>query len=177
MDSLGCFQSRKIKYMNEALNSEWVSDNHKKILKKDISALYIFGNLKIKVSERETSEIVKLSAKTDGRFSTMELHHAINSIGYNIYNLLLVDLESRKTNLEKSQIFGRIIIFLLCLIPILPLWFFQNTEISWNKYHLVIFGINLSFLLDIIRYKLISLKQKENAMRVLKYFIFSLDAA
>lgn len=176
MDSLGYFQSRKIKHMNEALNSEWVSDDHKQILKKDISASYIYGTLKIKVSEKETKEIVELSAKTDGRFSTMELYHAINNIGYNFYNLPLEDLESRKTDLEGEQRFDRMIMFLLYLIPIAVLLMFQNVEISWNKYHLLIFGIYLSVLLNIIRYRLAFLKQKENAMRVLNYFIRSFNA-
>lgn len=176
MDSITYFQSRKIKHITEALSSEWVSDDHKEILKKDISALYILVTSKIKVGEKETKEIVKLSTMTGGRFSTIELHHAVNKIGYDFHGLSLEDLKSIKANLEGDQRFDRFMIFLLCLIPILPLWFFQSVEISWNKYSLIIFGIYLGFLLDTIRHKFMSIKQKENAIRVLKYFIRSLNA-
>ncbi len=179
MDSITYFQSRKIKHINEALSSEWVDDNSKKILKRDISSLYLSGILKIKVSEKEVEEIVKVSNITDGNFSTIELYHSISRLPWGFYQLPLEDLKNKKNDIEKSQIVDRrVMFFFIVFLPSLTFLFFQdiNGVFFWNKYQLIPLVLAIIILVTIVRTLLVSLKEKRNAISVLKYFIFSLEA-
>lgn len=178
MDSINYFQSRKIKHITEALSSEWVDDNYKKILKKDISRLYLSGTLKIKVSDREVEEIVNISNMTQGYFSTIEIYHAIRRLKWDFHQLPLEDLKNEKIDIEKSQIVDRkIIFFFIVFLPSVTFLFFQdiNGVFFLSKYQLIPLGFAITILVIIIRGLLASLKEKENAIRVLGYFIHSLN--
>lgn len=178
MDSIHYFQSRKISHINEALSSEWIDDDYKKILKKDISRLYLSGSLKIKVSDREVEEIVKISDITQGCFSTIEIYHAISRIRWGFYELPLEDLEKDKMDIERSQIVDRkMMFFFIVFMPLLTFLFFQDFDIMsfGNQYYLIPLGLYVTVSVIIIRNLFISLKEKENAIKVLKYFIHSLE--
>lgn len=184
MESITYFQSRKIKHITEALNSEWVDDDYKKILKKDISRLYLSGTLRIKANEKEVKEIIKLSDMTEGAFNIIELYHAVKNIQFNIYDLPLNELKNEKISIEKSRVLDCLMLLsFFILIPLSvfvtlrdPIKYFNAVSMIFPiKYHSILI-IFMAFLLiaDLILI-IISLKQKSNTIKVLEYFIDSLE--
>lgn len=184
MESITYFQSRKIKHINEALNSEWVDDDYKKILKKDISRLYLSGTLRIKANEKEVKEIIKLSDMTEGAFNIIELHHAVKGLQLYFYNLPINELNNEKFRVEKNRILD--FLMLLAFFTILPysMFVFSQNPIKYFNAMSVIIPINLHtifivFMVFLLIFDIVliitSLKQKSNTIRVLKYFINSLE--
>ncbi|MDV3197432.1 MAG: hypothetical protein Q8884_02425, partial [Sweet potato little leaf phytoplasma] len=134
IDSITYFQSRKIKHITEALSSEWVDDNYKKLLKKDISKLYLSGTLKIKASERQVKEIINLSNITEDNFSTLQIYHAVKILLPNFYNLNLVNLKIERSRVKIINYKIRIIHMIL-IIFILSIYLFFEDEIVRELYY------------------------------------------
>ena len=103
MDSITYFQSRKIKHINEALGSDWVDDDYKKVLKKNLSILYLFGTLNIRANKKEMKEIIKLSDITEDYFSTVEIYQAIKTLPSDFYNLSLNGLKDEMHRLKERK--------------------------------------------------------------------------
>lgn len=182
IDSITYFQSRRIKHINEALNSEWVDDNYKKVLKKEISRLYLSGTLKIKASEREVKEIIKLSNITEERFNILELHHAVKNIKSYFYNYSLDELKNENIRIEKSRRPDFLMLFsFFVFLPFIAFLFlkdpinYSNTMIILRKYHAIFPVILVVLFIANIILIITSLKEKSNVIRVLKYFIHSLE--
>lgn len=183
MDSITYFQSRKIKHITEALSSEWVDDNYKKILKKDISRLYLSGTLKIKANEKEVKEIIRLSDMTGDSFSTIEIYHAIKKLPSGFYNLPLDDLKSEMHILSNHKEIIIKLIFALIFLLFIIFFFLMNEFLKelksiyiFDRQLILLFIFPIFMFIILIRDIFTTIKEIDSSNKVLKYFINKLES-
>lgn len=130
-DSFTYFNSRKIQYINEALNSEYIDEYSKKILSENLTKLYLARSLGIKANIASTIETLRAYDSLDGNFGTIDIYRVINWLPQGFYNLPKIKLEEKKIELKKSINKGRFILnFLNISILISFLWFFYYSAIT-----------------------------------------------
>lgn len=180
MESITYFQSRKIKHITEALNSEWVNDDYKKILKKDISRLYLSGTLKIKANEKQVKEIIKIIDVMKGSCSTKEVYSAIKNLPNEFYNFSLNVLKKEKTKQERKMEYEIIVLILAVLVlPSLHIVYVyilaehRNYQWGWTvkNFIVVLFPVPAMFL-KIIDFAIFK-KKNTNVIKVLNGVISS----
>lgn len=178
MDSITYFQSRKIKHITEALSSEWVDDNYKKLLKKEISILYLSGTLKVKASEKQVKEIVELSNITEGHFSIVQIYHAVKILIPDFYNLNSVNLKIEKSRIEIINYKIRSLNMILIIFMVSTFLFFEDEIIreihytyTGDSYVSLIFMFPVFMSIFLIKGLFSMIKELESSNKVIKYFI------
>lgn len=182
LDSITYFQSRKIKHITEALNSEWVEDNYKKILKKDISKLYLSGTLKIKASEKQVREIIEVLDILKGSCSAKDVYTVIKNMPNEFYKLSLYDLKQEKKKQEKRIYYEKIMcVFFVFVVPSFYIVYLyihvaKNNyywEWTFQNYFLIVIPI-LTVSMNIISFAMFARKDK-SIMGVLNGVISSIE--
>ena len=182
IDSITYFQSRKIKHITEALNSEWVDDDYKKILKKDISRLYLSGTLKIKASEKQVKEIIKIFDVMKGSCSANEVYSAIKNLPNEFYGLSLYALEEEKKKQETRMVRDKIaFIFFILVVPsfyVVSMYihiYLRKIDYSWGwtvESFILIFLPITAVLMNTISLIMFN-KKNENIIKILNGVISS----
>ena len=178
IDSMNYFQSRKIKHITEALTSEWVDDNYKKILKKDISRLYLSGTLKIKANEKQVKEIIKISDIMQGSCNAKEIYSVIINLPYEFYNLGINTLEKEKKRQERKMDYEKIMFYLFVLVVpsfyIVYLYSYakgNNYYLEWKLKNLMLIFIPM-MLVSVNTMSFVMFKKKnKNIIKVLNVVI------
>lgn len=182
VDSITYFQSRKIKHINEALGSEWVDEDYKTILKKNLSVLYILETLKIRASKKQVKEIINLSNITEDRFSTLQIYHSVKILVPNFYDLNLVNLKIEKSRVETIDYKIRSINMMLIILIVSIFLYFEDEII--REIHYTYTGdnyISLVFIFPVFMFIFLTkgffgmIKELESSKKVLTYFINRLE--
>ncbi len=110
IDSTTYFKSRKIKYINEALESNWVDEFSKKILSENINRFYLARGLGIKANTGKIREIAKIYDFLKGNFDTMQIYRSIDKLPKGFYDFPIIEIKEVRKNIKKKQ---KINIFLM----------------------------------------------------------------
>lgn len=114
MESITYFQSRKIKHIIEALESDYVNEHSKKILSENINRFYLARGLGINANSGKIQEIVRIYDFLKGDFDTIQIYRSIDKLPKGLYGFPIIKIKEVRKNIKRKQ---KINIFLmnLCL--------------------------------------------------------------
>lgn len=131
IESSTYFKSRKIKYINEALNSEWVDSDSKKILGENISRIYLSSALNIRADRKKIKEIVKIYERLEGSADTIEIYKAFEILPEYFYDLPLDIIEIKNKKIYIGFNIFKVLIT-ICITIAICLFVFSISEIVTN---------------------------------------------
>lgn len=134
IESSTYFKSRKIKYITEALNSEWVDSDSKKILGENISRIYLSSALNIRADRKKIKEIVKIYERLEGSADTIEIYKAFEILPDYFYDFPLDIIKIKNKNIYiVCNIFK--VLITICITIAIYLFVFSISEIitSYNE--------------------------------------------
>lgn len=184
VDSTTYFKSRKIKYINEALSSDWVDSDSKKILSESISSIYLYSTLNIKADRKKVKQILKIYSILNEEFSTVDIYYSLKYLPFFFYDYPLEVLKERKSDIKKISKSNKIglalggtalstssMVFIYELsLAISNGVFFTNSYLI-NDFSLII-GVIVSGLL--LLYSYYDMKKVKNAIDILDYYMAGL---
>lgn len=181
VDSTTYFKARKIKYMNEALESNWIDSDSKKILSESISMMYFSSALNIKVDKRKVKEILKIYDALDQSFNTIEIYHALRYLPIFFYDLPLNELKKGRDKVKRNLKSENLMIILNTItFSICSMYFIYSISINYQKdlsfivsYLLDDFVFIICFIVSGygIAYYYPRLEKIRNAVYILNYYI------
>ncbi|AGP49478.1 hypothetical protein PSYCG_09955 [Psychrobacter sp. G] len=185
VDSTTYFKSRKIKYMNEALESNWVDSDSKRIFSESISRMYLYSSLGIKANKKEVEEILRIYDMLNKKFNAVEIYYALKIISENFFTLSLEKAKEEYENTVIQSITNKMLVFLTAFSIVLCYTYFIyhliyaiSNDIFFTKDYLLndfssIMGVVISTIGFFISY--FSVKKLKNARKIMACHIGSLE--
>ena len=135
IDSVTYFKSRKIQHINEALESNYVDDESKRLLSENITRIYLARSLGIKVSGNEVRETLKIYDLLQGEFNTSMIYRSMRALPLGVYNLSSEELHHEKLDIEHKLRVNRYLmnIYVLIIFVTFPLFLYFSIPAFWNK--------------------------------------------
>ena len=181
IDSVTYFKSRKIQHINEALESNYVDNESKRLLSENITRIYLARSLGIKASGNEVRETLKIYDLLQGEFNTSMIYRSMNALPFKIYNLSSEELRHEKLEIEHKLRVNRYLmnIYVLIIFVTFPLFLYFSIPAFWNKeifsyeYLNTGFLVGFGFLMSLSSYIMNLSEQKatQTAMDIVSCFI------
>lgn len=185
IDSTTYFKSRKIKYMNEALESNWVDNDSKRIISESISRMYLHSSLGIKANKKEVEEILRVYDMLNKEFNAVEIYYALKIISESFFILPIEKAKEEYKNTVMQSMTNKIIVFLTTFSMVICYTYFIyyliyaiSNDIFFTKNYLLndfssIMGVVISTIGFFISY--FSVKKLKNARKIMACHIGSLE--
>lgn len=135
IDSVTYFKSRKIQHINEALESNYVDDESKRLLSENITRIYLSRSLGIKANIKKVRETLKIYDLLQGRFDTLMIYRSIGALPLSVYNLSLEELHYEKLEIEHVLRVNRYLMnfYVLIIFITFPSFLYYSIPTFLNK--------------------------------------------
>ena len=184
VDSTTYFKARKIKYINEALSSDWVDSDSKKILSESISSIYLSSALRIKADRKKVKEIIKIYNILHENFSAIEIYYALRHLPMFFYNLPLDALKERRDKIEFLSKSSKSVVFISTIsLSISSMYFIYslsvaiyNDEFFTRSYLLNDFSFIIGVIISgfILLHSYSEMRRFRDAINILEYYMAGL---
>lgn len=135
IDSVTYFKSRKIQHINEALESEYVDDDSKRLLSENITRIYLARSLGVRTSGRKVQETLKIYDILQGEFDTLAIYRSMEHLPLEVYNLSMTELNHEKLDIEHTLRVNRYLMnfYVVALLITFPLFLYYSVPAFYNK--------------------------------------------
>jgi len=135
-DSISYLNSRKIKSLEEALKSSYLSEFDESVIKDTLSNYYLKKAANLSINKRDKIDYLYLYNELSERFTLLEIEKAFQIISVSALHFNLYELEREHLRLltESKKIYSKLMIiavFVYAIFIILSLYFFMTT---YEKY-------------------------------------------
>lgn len=137
VDSLGYFKLLKIRYLNEALDSNHIDEVSKKLLSENLASIYFAKCTGIRANEEERQYILDTYKILKGKFNINEIYYAVHYVP-NYPHLLsasaLTETQSKLKKLLKSSQFTLPLNVIVTMISFLGFFYFSADAYYQNSF-------------------------------------------
>lgn len=137
IDSLGYFKLLKIRYLNEALDSNYIDEVSKKLLSENLASIYFAKCTGIRANEEERQYILDLYKILKGKLNINEIYYAVQYIP-NYPHLLsasaLIETQSKLRKLLKSSNYTLPLNIIATIVSFLYFFYFSAEAYYQNSF-------------------------------------------
>lgn len=142
-DSINYLSSRKIKSLEDALNSSYLSEFDEKVIKESLSDYYLKKATKLSIDKRAKSNYLDIYYKLSEKFTLLEIERSFQIIDVSVidFDLNELDFEHKKLKLLNMKNFRMMIFFTIIVYAIsLFLWLYFYRSYYLEDIEFKLFG-------------------------------------
>lgn len=170
-DSLSYLNSRKIKSLEEALKSSYLSEFDEKVIKDSLSDYYLKKATNISIDKRTKIDCLDIYIKLSEAFTLLEIEKAFQIIDTSIIGSDLLELERKYRHLKllnNRSLYFLMLIVCLIYFAFVCLWLYFSKSYSSGSINLSFFGsITISEMLQIFLIASVALIILDNVIKTL----------
>lgn len=181
VDSLGYFKVLKIRYLNEALDSDHIDNISKKLLSESLASIYFTKCTGIRANEEERHSILATYDILKGKFNISDIYYSVKYIPRYPHLFSIPELVETKAKLEKRlKLNYRILMTMVILTMVSFLGFiyfsaeaFYNNSFFTIEYFNTGFLAGCCFIMGLINYfdSVIAARRINIAQDIVEYFL------
>lgn len=156
-DSVSYLSSRKIKSLEEALNSSYLSEFDEKVIKDSLSDYYLKKATNLSIDKRTKADCLDMYNKLSKAFTLLEIEKAFQVIDISVINFDLFELEQERKRLgllNKNSF--HIFIAILCVIYFIFMGLWLYFTKSYNSESISLNFLGSITILEILQFFLIA---------------------
>ncbi len=141
-DSISYLNSRKIKSLEEALKSSYLSEFDERVIKDTLSNYYLKKAANLSINKRDKIDYLDLYNELSERFTLLEIEKAfqIISVSALYFNLYELEREYLRLEIESKKVYSKLLIiggFVYAVFIILSLYFFMTTYQKYSGFNIL----------------------------------------